>query len=287
MTATQHSPVATTDSLPLAIRRLEAARPGDLAIHPDSGASALKMRGGGRPWLLDPWGHASGPERVTTAALAGVGYRTDAEESERELSIYPTIEATVAHIESLRQDGWADPVIAEAAGVTRKTVTALRGGTEMSERTMTKVLLVHVDDFAHHAPARGAERLEDLAWLLEVNVGPEQAVARCGFPNVEAARASAGRGGRKDLLPKLHLPVAAPEDEEAYEDDGPSPHDFVLAAVVEMEEATISDLTIATGLTKQGVRYHLDALLRQGRVGRESAGEGRTATYFPATKEIA
>lgn len=284
MTAIQYSPTVTDDSLPAAIRRLEAAEPGDLAVAEGGSPCAMKMEAdSGRPWLLDPWGHTGAPSRVTTATVAQMGYRTNILPAERELDFEPTLEDAAAHIESLKVDGWTEHTIAEAAGVTRRSVRNMRLGIRVAERTVSQVLLVHADDFASHSSARGAERLDDLGWLLDSGVGAEQAVERCGFPNVDAARSAVCRGKRTGLLPLLPMPPK--EVTIPAETDGPTAQDFVLSAVVEAERATITELSAATGLSKQGVRHHLDILIFRGDIERDERGVGRTAIYYPTSKE--
>ena len=204
MTTTQHTSI-NTDSLPVAVRRLEAARPGDLAHAPGGSPCAMKMESdSGTPWLLDPWGHTGAPSRVTTAAIAQMGYRAETELPTYESDVEPTSEAALAHLNMLYADGWAPKEIARATGLAvhgiRRTHRLQR---PVRRATAEKILSVDPDAPMERAEPSGAERMEDMEFLLDLGVPSHQVVERCGYASLDSATWSARTAGRPDLADRL------------------------------------------------------------------------------------
>ena len=205
VTATMHNPAtANTDSLPHAIRHLEAAIPGEIALHPHGGeACAIKMTRSGKPWLLDPIGHADGPAYVTTAALATMGYRVAVEHEARPLPDVPTTEEANAHAEALVAAGWNGPMLAEVAGVDRQVARRFLRGVHGKPETLQKMMAVDPDTPLAPRPASSQERIEDIEWLLNSGATPQVAIERCGFADLKIASGRCRLAGRSDVGDRL------------------------------------------------------------------------------------
>lgn len=220
MTAIQTSPI--TDSLPQAIRALESAELGDVAVlEGHAGASAIRMGDSGTPWLLDPYGHNDGPAHVTTAYLATQGYRLWGR-APRPAAPAPRMDWD-QHIEALRADGWTPAALARAAGldpsVTRR---AFRGGA-VREAGREAIYGITPGEAHPMLESTTAERIEDVEFLLNASVKPEEASARAGFPTLAAARKAVTRAGRDDLAARLPYPSSADQapsldDYDPYDD---------------------------------------------------------------------
>lgn len=214
MTATQHNlSTIYTDSLPTAIRRLEAAGPGDLATAEGGHPCAMKMEpDSGRPWLLDPWGHQGAPARVTTATVAQMGYRTDAEPAPH-AEPDDTEEAVEAHVETLRAAGFDGSRLAEASGLSLGTARRMLRGVKVSRRSRRQALAVDPDTPIRPHPPTLAEQAEDLEWLLDSGTPAEKAARRCGYSSADSARQTMSRAGNSDLANRLSVPRPEPEPE--------------------------------------------------------------------------
>ena len=288
MTATQHNPATTgTDSLPHAIRHLEAATPGELALHPDGGeVCAIKMTRSGKPWLLDPRGHEDGPAYVTTATLATMGYRVAVESEARPLPDAPTTEEAIAHAEALVAVGWNGPMLAEVAGVDKKVARRFLAGIHGKPEPIRKMMAVDPDTPITPRPPSGQERIEDIEWLLDSGVTPQGAIERCGFVDLETASGQCRRAGRNDVADRL---MGEPANRGATDRQrrGARKQSSVvtpaqeptLAALRKIGPATIADLAKTLSLTHQGTRHHLEALERAGVVVRQTAGPGRASIF--------
>lgn len=288
MTATQHNPATTdTDSLPHAIRHLEAAVPGEIALHPDGGeACAIKMTRSGKPWLLDPRGHKDGPAYVTTATLAMMGYRVAVEPEARPLPDVPTTEEATAHADALVAAGWNGPMLGEVAGVDKRVARRFLNGVHGKPEMLQKMMAVDPDTPVTPRRPSGQERIEDIEWLLNSGVTPQGAIERCGFVDLEAAAGQCRRAGRSDVADRL---MDGPADRGATDRQrrGARKQSSVvtpaqeptLAALRKIGPATIADLAKILSLTHQGTRHHLEVLERAGVVARQTAGPGRASIF--------
>lgn len=288
MTATQHTPVLTdADDLPRAIRNLEAARPGDLAYAPGGSPCAMKMEpDSGRPWLLDPWGHDGAPSRVTTPTLAQMNYRTIERERERPAPEEPTSKACSDHAEALLAAGWSAPMLAEAAGVHRGVTRRFLNGIYGRPETIQKILAVSPDDPLTPNRPSARERAEDVEWLLDSGVAPQPTIERCGFVDLDTAVKQLRRAGRADVAGRLLGGDGSGDASKRRRRGRGKPPSSVtsaqeptLAALREMGPATLSDLAEALSLTNEGVRHHLEILVRAGVATRQTAGPGRASIY--------
>lgn len=290
VTATMHNPAtANTDSLPHAIRHLEAAIPGGIALHPDGGeACAIKMTRSGKPWMLDPWGHRGGPSRVTTAALAMAGYRVAVVPESRPLADEPTEEGKVAHAEALAAAGWNAPRMEAATGVDRKMCRRFLNEQEVTTGVLRRIMTLDPDDPIPYRSPSAAERMEDIEWLLDAGVSPEIVAKRAGLADIDTVAKQARKAGRHDIAARVDTEPAVGTDvpiRRRRRGRG-KPTSVVgeaqvptLEALRKLGSATIADLAAILPLTKQGIRHHLEVAERSGEVTRQTAGPGRAATY--------
>lgn len=223
MTATQHSSAATeVDSLPAAIRQMEAAEPGDLAYAEGGSPCAMKMEpDSGRPWLLDPWGHEGTPSRVTTAMLAQMGYRVTAHETARREQKAPDETTFALHVEELREAGWTPTALAKASGASRTASSVALSGKHVSLVTRRKILTVNADaPFDLPRPSR-VDQVENVEWLIADRVAPFMIAERCGYANTLSAAKEMRKAGRPDLaayFPSYSTPEPATDEYDPYTD---------------------------------------------------------------------
>lgn len=211
MTAVQHN-TTTTDSLAEATRALEGAQPGDLAmIEGKLGASAIRTRDSGMPWLLDPLGHNEGPAYVTTAYLAVMGYRLwgvgvfDKQPEEPMLDFED-------HLVALQADGWTAAAVARATGVSRDTVGRAFKSGKASARTQERLWTLIPGQAHPELRPTVDDQLEDLDFLLDAGVEPPRAAQRAGFASEETARSAARTAGRPDLAARMSIAPYAEGD---------------------------------------------------------------------------
>lgn len=210
MTAVQHN--TTTDSLAEATRALESAERGDLAmIQGKPGASAIRVRDSGMPWLLDPLGHNEGPAYVTTAYLAVMGYRlwgvgVFSEKPEAPAASFEE------HVAALEADGWTAASVARALGLDVRAVRRAFKGEKAAARTREQILTLTPGEAHPELQPTTADRLEDLEFLLDAGVEPEPAARRADFPSLGAARRAAARASRADLTARMITTDDSEED---------------------------------------------------------------------------
>lgn len=196
------TPDAQTIDTAHAIRGLEAARAGDVATHPD-GTCALKMEdNGGRPWLLDPWRHGP-PERVTTSALAQLGYLPAPTIVPSKPTVEPTQENVTAHLDMMFEAGWTALALAPLAGVSRQKLSRIYDGAKVSEVDAIAILSVGVDDPMPLPRITQAERIEDIEFMLDAGAHPIEVSARSGHESLTTTLKMTLRAGRKDLHDRL------------------------------------------------------------------------------------